>query len=112
MQGARLVVVPVTAQSIVASGISTILNAMVLGKCVVATSGPGVSEVFSDELLQVPAENVAALAETISRAWDDDALRTSVATAGLRYAMRCGTEQDMFQRIIDCLESEGHLIAE
>ena len=101
---ARLVVVPIVRGSIVASGISTILNGMALGKCVIASEGIGVSDVFDGELLTVPVEQPEALANTIARAWDDDALRLSVAEAGLAYASACGTEQQMFQRVIECLD--------
>jgi glycosyltransferase involved in cell wall biosynthesis len=103
LRNARLVAVPVVPESVVASGISTILNAMAMGKCVIATAGPGVTDIFDDELLSVPPEAPGRLADTIQRAWDDEPLRRRTATAGHAYATRCGTEQDMFQRIIDCV---------
>lgn len=98
---ARIVAVPLVRGSLVASGISTILNAMVLGKCVVASEGPGVTDLFDREVLQVPAEDPKALALLLRRAWDDRELRTATASAGWRYAFACGTEQDLFRRIID-----------
>jgi glycosyltransferase involved in cell wall biosynthesis len=100
---AKLVVVPLIKGSLVASGISTILNAMALGKCVIASAGagPGVTDIFDRELLSVPAEDPAALAAMIERAWTDDGLRRRTAQAGWEYARRCGSEQDLFQRLID-----------
>jgi glycosyltransferase involved in cell wall biosynthesis len=107
LKGARLVVVPIVGGSIVCSGISTILNAMALGKCVVTSEGVGVTEIFDDELLTVPVEDAAALADTLDRAWTDHELRARVAEAGWRYALECGPERQMFQRIIDCLAARG-----
>lgn len=101
LAGARIVVVPVVKGSLVASGISTILNAMALGKCVVATEGPGVTDVFDGELISVRAEDPSALAAAIDRVWHDDALRTRTARLGWEYAQRCGGEQALFQRLID-----------
>lgn len=102
LEGARLVVIPILKSNMAASGISTALNAMLLGKCVIASEGPGVSDVFSDELLTVPPEDAAALAAMIERAWNDDALREKTA-AGHRYAMSLGGEPELYQRIIDRL---------
>lgn len=101
LKGARLVVVPIVSSSLVASGIGTILNAMALGKCVIATAGPGVSDLFSDELLITPPEDPRELAATIVRAWHDEELRRATADQGLRYAATCGSEQDLFQRVLD-----------
>jgi glycosyltransferase involved in cell wall biosynthesis len=93
-----------------ASGISTALNAMLLGKCVIGSEGPGISDVFSDELLTVPPEDPLALAEIIERAWTNEDLRTKTATAGNRHALSLGGEPELYQRIIDqvvCCGSQG-----
>lgn len=112
LAGAKVVVVPVVRGSLVASGISTILNAMALGKCIVATEGPGVTDLFDAELISVPAEDPAALAAAIERVWHDDELRRRTAQAGWEYARRCGSEQDLFQRLIDAVaERRGQLLA-
>lgn len=103
IQGAASVVVPIVKGSLVASGISTILNAMALGKCVIASEGPGISDVFDDELLTVPLEDPDALARVMQRAWLDHALRRRTARAGWEYAMRCGGERDFHQRVIDAV---------
>ncbi|TDT91344.1 glycosyl transferase family 1 [Azorhizobium sp. AG788] len=100
---AKLVVIPVLKSSIVASGISTALNAMRLGKCVIGSEGPGMSDVFASEALTVPAEDPAALAAMIDRAWRDDDLRHRTAAAGLAYAAAQGGEGDLAQRIVDMM---------
>jgi glycosyltransferase involved in cell wall biosynthesis len=99
---AKLVVLPILKTSLVASGISSCLNAMSLGKCVIGTEGPGMSDVFRNgEVIVVPAEDPAALAGVIRTAWEDDALRLRTAQAGHRYAVAQGGEQELYQRIID-----------
>ena len=99
---AKIVVVPMVIGRLV-SPISTIMNSMILGKCVVATAGPGVSDLFGREVLSVPAEDPAALASTITTAWTDDHLRCRTAEAGWKYALRCGSEQDFYGRLTDAL---------
>lgn len=101
LRGAKLVVLPVLKSSIVASGISTCLNAMLAGKCVIGSEGPGMSDLFTDEVLIVPAENPSALAATIGRAWENEDLRRRTAENGYRYAKSLGGEQDFYQRVID-----------
>ena len=100
LNGARLVVLPIVKASLLA-GISIALNAMLLGKCVIGSEGPGISDVFSEEVLTVPPEDPLALAETIARAWKDDDLRAKTAAAGYRYALSLGGEPELYQRIID-----------
>lgn len=101
LRRAKLVVIPVLKASIVASGISTALNAMRLGKCVIGSAGPGMTDIFTDEILAVPPEDPAALAAMIDRAWRDDALRQRTAAAGKRRAERLGGEPELAQRLID-----------
>lgn len=103
LAGARLVVIPVLRSSIVASGISTALNAMGLGKCVIGSAGPGMSDIFAGEVLTVPPEDPAALAAMIDRAWRDDDLRTRTAEAGLAYAQAQGGEDALARRIVDAM---------
>jgi len=99
---ARLVVLPTVASRINASGIGTYLNAMVMGKCVITSEGPGSSDVLTrGEALLVPPEDSAALAIVIRRAWEDDELRRRTADAGRHYAESCGDEQDLRQRVLD-----------
>jgi glycosyltransferase involved in cell wall biosynthesis len=101
LRSAKLVVLPILAKSLVASGISTCLNAMFLEKCVVGSEGPGMSDIFESEILTFPPEDPQRLAETIRRAWDDSALRRATGAAGLRFAREAGAEPQLYQRIID-----------
>jgi len=102
IEGARLVVLPTLASRINASGIATYLNAMIMGKCVITSEGPGSSDVLTGgEALLVPPEDSAALAETIRRAWEDNDLREKTAQAGHRYAAGLGSEPELRQRVLD-----------
>jgi len=96
---ARLVVIPTQASSLCASGLSTYLDAMYLGKCVIASHGPGASDVLTDQALLVPPHDVPALKAAIVRAWEDDTLRTQTAAAGRSYAASLGGEPELLERI-------------
>jgi len=96
---ARLVVIPIQASSMCASGLSTYLDAMYLGKCVIVSNGPGASDVLTDQALLVPPHDVAALTDTIRRAWEDDPLRERTAESGRNYALSLGGEPELLQRI-------------
>ncbi|MGA7411127.1 MAG: glycosyltransferase [Bryobacteraceae bacterium] len=98
---ARLVVLPILSARICPSGIGTYLNSMLMGKCVIVSTGPGSSDVLTDQALMVSPEDPAALADMIRRAWDDNALRLRVAEAGRKYAEACGGEPELFQRVLD-----------
>lgn len=106
LRRAKLVVIPVVKASFVASGISTALNAMALGKCVIGSAGPGMTDIFTDEIIAVPPEDPATLAEAIRTAWTDDALRERTAAAGLRTAKALGGEADLVQRLIDRIAAQ------
>lgn len=106
LRRAKLVVIPVVKASFVASGISTALNAMALGKCVIGSEGPGMTDIFTDQILAVPPEDPAALADMIRQAWEDDALRTRTAAAGLRTAQALGGEAELVQRLLDCIAAQ------
>jgi glycosyltransferase involved in cell wall biosynthesis len=101
LRNARLVALPILAKSLVASGISTCLNAMFLEKCVIGSEGPGMSDIFTSELLTFPPENPERMAEVIRRAWGDSALRRRTAAAGRRFALQAGGEPELYQRIIN-----------
>jgi glycosyltransferase involved in cell wall biosynthesis len=101
IKGAKMVVLPILKTSMVASGISTALNAMILGKCVIGSEGPGMSDVFDGEVLVAPPEDAGALAEVIRHAWEDSALRSRTAASGLQYARSAGGEPELYQRIVD-----------
>ena len=99
---AKIVVLPILKASLVASGISTCLNAMQLGKCVIGSEGPGMSDIFQDEIIAVPPEDPVALAAAIKRAWEDEVLRSRTGHAGHLYALKAGGETELYQRIINC----------
>lgn len=103
LRDARLVVLPILKSSMVASGISTCLNSMLAGKCVIGTEGPGMSDIFDNELLLAPPENSGALAELICRAWEDAELRQRTAAHGQRLAKSLGGEQELYYRIINAI---------
>jgi glycosyltransferase involved in cell wall biosynthesis len=103
IRDARIVVVPMVRGRLIGAGISTIVNAMALGKCVIATEGPGADDVFSKELLSVPPEDPAELATAIDKLWSDADLRRATAQAGWEYAQRCGSEHDFNRRVIDAV---------
>jgi len=96
---ARLVVIPTQASSICASGLSTYLDAMYLGKCVIISRGPGASDLLTDQALLVPPHDVAALKDAIQRAWEDDSLRKRTAELGRDYALSLGGEEEFLQRV-------------
>lgn len=99
----RLVVLPVLKTSIVASGISTCLNAMLYGRCVIGSEGPGMSDIFTKEVLLCRPEDSDALKAVIQEAWEDDDLRLRTAEAGWRYAKALGGEMEFYQRVIDSI---------
>jgi glycosyltransferase involved in cell wall biosynthesis len=102
IEAARLVVIPILPSRIAPSGISSCLNSMLMGKCVIATAGPGISDVLErSQVILVPPGDAEALAAAIQAAWQDDALRLSTAEAGRRYAESCGGEPELRQRLID-----------
>jgi glycosyltransferase involved in cell wall biosynthesis len=96
---ARLVVIPTQASSLCASGISSYLSAMYLGKCVISTAGPGASDLLTDQALLVATHDVTALKDAITRAWEDETLRRETAEIGRRYAASLGGEPELLQRI-------------
>lgn len=109
LRRARIVVLPILKSSLVASGISTCLNAMLAGKCVIGTEGPGTSDIFKGEILTAPPENASALASVIRLAWENDELRRRTAEAGQRYARALGGESELYQRIIDDIDGWAQL---
>jgi glycosyltransferase involved in cell wall biosynthesis len=103
LRDARLIVVPILKSSMVASGISTSLNSMLAGKCVIGTEGPGTSDIFGPEMLVTPPENPEVLAGLIRQAWENTELRRRTAEAGQRFARTLGGEANLYHRIIDVL---------
>lgn len=102
VEKAKLVVLPTVASRIAPSGIGTYLNAMLMGKCVIASEGVATSDVLlNGEALLVPPEDPDALARMIRRAWSDNELRERTAEAGRKYSEACGGEPELRQRVLD-----------
>jgi glycosyltransferase involved in cell wall biosynthesis len=98
--GARVVVIPRYRGDIAATGISTYLLAMALGRCVIISDGPGAGDVLRDEAVIVPPGDVEQLASEIGRYWRDDEMRTLVAGRGRRYAYRLQGEERLVRDIV------------
>ena len=99
---ARLVVIPMLRRTLCAGGISVYMEAMLLGKCVVISDVPGVSDVLRDQqAIIVPPEDPEALAQAIRKVWEDPVLRQETALRGQRYAAALGGEPELMQRILD-----------
>lgn len=99
IEAARFVVVTVRPENICGSGISTYLNSMLLGKAVIVTEGPGVSDVLSEEVLSVPPKHPDALRAAITRLWYDDTLCSQLSVKGRLYAESLGGEVELYERI-------------
>lgn len=100
---ARIVALPILPSTLCASGISVYLNAMLLGKCVILTQGPGASDILTDQAILVPPANPRQLAEAIDHAWRDDELRHRTAARGHQYALSLGGEPELRQRLLEVL---------
>jgi glycosyltransferase involved in cell wall biosynthesis len=98
---ARVVVLSIVRNTVRPAGISVYLDAMLLGKCVIISSAPGVSDVLTDQAIIVPPEDPAALADAIRMAWENPALRHATAQRGKRYAEALGGEADLLRRILE-----------
>jgi glycosyltransferase involved in cell wall biosynthesis len=98
---ARLVVIPIAANCVAGTGISSYVLAMAFRRCVIITDGPATRGLLTDEAIIVPPADVMALAKGIRRAWEDDALRERVASAGRRYAERLGGEDRLLRDVVN-----------
>lgn len=80
---ASLVVIPLR-RSINASGVSTLLEAMALGKPVIVGASPGIGDYANHEqnCLTVPCGDIAAMIAAIERLRGDAGLRTRLGGAG------------------------------
>jgi glycosyltransferase involved in cell wall biosynthesis len=101
LEGAKIVAVPIRADNICSSSIGTYLNAMYLGRPCVLTSGPGVSDVLTDQALIVPPGDARKLREAIQVLLTDDQLRFDLAGRGRRYAESLGGVEELGSRVRD-----------
>ena len=103
IEAARIVALPILCSAIAASGISVYLNSMLLGRPVVISAGPGVSDLLSGQAMIVPPENPGALADALRLLWEDDRLRARLASAGREYALALGGEPELRLRILQAV---------
>jgi glycosyltransferase involved in cell wall biosynthesis len=104
MAGARLVVLPIVRDTTTQAGIGVYLQGMALHKCVIISSGMGVSDVLTDgQALIVPAGDSSALRDAIQRAWSDEGFRGRYADAGYAYAQRLGGEDELRRSVLAAL---------
>lgn len=103
LRNARVVVIPIRSGVISSPGVSTIMDAMALKKCVVITEGPATHGIIDGQALTVPAADPPALAAMISRVWNDDPLRHAVATRARRFALAMQGEQRLRRDVIGVL---------
>jgi hypothetical protein len=98
---AKVVVLPISPDTISPSGIGTYLIAMALGKCVVITDSPATRGILTNEenALIVPPQDTDALREAIRRVWGDDAYRRRIAARGREYALKLGGEEALLRGI-------------
>jgi glycosyltransferase involved in cell wall biosynthesis len=101
LEGAKIVAVPIRADNICSSSIGTYLNAMYFGKPCVLTSGPGVSDVLTDQALIVPPGDARKLREAIQVLLTDDKFRSDLAGRGRRYAESLGGVEELGSRVRD-----------
>ena len=107
MAGARLVALLIIRDTRTQAGIGVYLQAMALRKCVIISSGLGVSDVLTkDQALIVPAGDAASLRQAIERAWNDEALRQRYESAGYRHVSRLGGEDELGRRVLTAVLSE------
>lgn len=104
LAGARLVVIPLLRGTGTQAGIGVYLQAMAAGKCLIISSGLGVSDVLSEyEAIMVPAGDAAALRAAIRLAWEDADLRERYGRAAARYALPLGGEDELRRSVLRSL---------
>ena len=97
---ARLIVIPRYKNDIGPAGIATYLVAMAMKKCVVISEGPGVGDLLTNEVVIVPPEDTAALAQQIALLWDDHTHRREIAARGQKYAELVGGDDRLYGDIV------------
>jgi glycosyltransferase involved in cell wall biosynthesis len=99
-QQARLNVVPIL-NSFSASGQVTVIEAMMLGRCVVATRSIGTEDYLTDEEdgVLVPPADPAALRAAVLALWDDAEARRRIGEAARRHALDHLTHEAAARRL-------------
>jgi hypothetical protein len=113
MSRARFVILPVLSDVLKPSGISTYLQAMALGKCVVMSDSPATDGLVDrGEAVLVRPGDPVALRNAISRVANDDQYRARVAAAGRAYAWSLGGEErladDIAERVGALVDGASH----
>ncbi len=104
MAGCKFVVLPISSDSIAASGISTYLMAMALKKCVVITEGPATKGILNRaNSMIVPPGDPVALRKAIQRVSTNPQLRQELAEAGYEYAMSLGDTTRLYGDFISSI---------
>lgn len=98
---AQVVVIPIIRNSLRAAGISAYLDALLLGKCVIATQSPGITDVYTDHALLVPPEDPAALAHAIRQALNNLSHQKDLARQRQRDVRALGGEEALMKRILE-----------
>src|SRR5438093_9915608 len=106
MARATLVVIPLMDDSLTQAGISVYIQAMALGKCVVISSGVGVSDVLTDQAVLVRPGDASELRNAIVRLWNDDRLRGQYAERARRYAIPLGGEDELYRSVLASLPGD------
>ena len=101
----KFVVLPISADSIAASGISTYLLAMALRKCVIITEGPATKGILlnHENCVIVPPCDPDALRMAIQLVDTHDEFRERLAEAGYRYAMSLGDTNRLYRDFTSCI---------
>lgn len=90
---ATCVVLPVLPDTLAASGISTYLAAMAMGKCVIITESPATLGLLDEgQAVVVPPADPAAMRAAVVEVFEDRQHREAVAAAGRDYALSLGDE--------------------
>lgn len=101
---ARFVILPVLPDVIKPSGISTYLQAMALGKCVIISDSPGTQGLIDHgEAVVVRPGDPPALREAITRVANDAEYRKRVADIGKAYAWSLGDDGRLAEDIVQCV---------
>lgn len=113
LQQARLVVVPMLDCG-TGSGQVTLVEAMMFGRCVIATDVNGAADYIEDGVtgFLAPVGDAAALRVGIDRLWRDDRLRSRVGAAAAAAAESTFSQRAVAARMADICAAAAGTIAE
>ena len=104
-QQARLNVVPLDTSN-TASGQVTVRNAMMFGKCLIATHSIGTEDYVEDGVtgVLVPPRDAAALTQAIRQLWDDPVKRSALGSAAMAWINEHAHYRVGPERLLELLE--------